>query len=126
MDLEIIAFLYEPCRNLMCFLFFLMLSILKSEYTREEIQTQEVKSHAVHKGPQTQVSVEEKHVEKVTKKTDDKPIGLARLNMKTEKRYALVVYDYWAHNNKELTIRAGEKVLVSWNLIIYRQDFESF
>ena len=28
-------------------------------------------------------------------------------------KYAAVVYDYWAHNNKELTIRAGEKVLVS-------------
>jgi len=97
----------------------------------EEIQTQEVKSHAVHKGPQTQVSVEEKHVEKVTKKTDDKPIGLARLNMKTEKRYALVVYDYWAHNNKELTIRAGEKVLIlndtrRWWLVRNGHDEEGY
>ena len=94
-----------------------MSSILKSEYTREEIQNQEAKSYGVHKEPQTQVSVEEKHAEKVTKKADDKPKGLARLNMKTERRHALVVYDYWAHNNKELTIRAGEKVLVSWNLV---------
>ena len=27
--------------------------------------------------------------------------------------FGIVVYDYMAHNNKELTIRAGEKVEVS-------------
>ena len=33
-------------------------------------------------------------------------------NSKLKVKYGIVVYDYLAHNNKELTIHAGEKVEV--------------
>ncbi len=35
-------------------------------------------------------------------------------------KMATVAYDYWAHNVKELTIRAGEKVMVSWSIYLLR------
>lgn len=61
----------------------------------------------------------EKQVEKAPEKTVEKrnmrPTDLPKLQLNGEKKYALVIYDYWAHNNKELTIRAGEKVQVSYD-----------
>ena len=52
-------------------------------------------------------------VEEAAKNQKGKPVVLPKLKLVPEKKYASVVYDYWAHNNKELTIRAGERVTVS-------------
>ena len=88
--------------------------------TREEKRSQEEKHHydlpPVKPIPATTVVVrEEETIEQKAEKPKGKPADLPKLQLSGEKKYALVIYDYWAHNNKELTIRAGEKVLVSIN-----------
>lgn len=47
-------------------------------------------------------------------KTDSNAIRHNSFNSKPKVLYGIVIYDYMAHNNKELTIHAGEKVEVSF------------
>ena len=74
-------------------------------YSDEKRAAEEAKHH-YETPPVPPVPVVATHVKKTAEETPKRqPVG--------ELKFALVVYDYWAHNNKELTIRAGEKVVVS-------------
>ena len=81
--------------------------VFNFEYPREERQAEVKEIHYDIPAPKPAVIKSDDQT--------DKPTALPKLQLNAEPRQALVVYDYWAHNNKELTIRAGEKVLVSEN-----------
>ncbi|XP_065050991.1 epidermal growth factor receptor kinase substrate 8-like isoform X1 [Rhopilema esculentum] len=90
----------------------------------DEKRAVEEAKHHYETPPVPPVPVVATHVKKTVEETPKRqPVG--------ELKFALVVYDYWAHNNKELTIRAGEKVVIiddtrRWWLVRNNDDEQGY